>query len=108
MASAVQGYDGQVIQLAGDGFLALFGAPTAHEDDPERATLAGLGIIDEITAYSRAVAEEWQIEDFAVRVGIETGLAVLGPVGGGGMIAYGAAGDVLNTAPRLQAAAEPR
>src|SRR5437868_1359849 len=107
MVSAVKEYGGEVIQLAGDGFLALFGAPVAHEDDPERATLAGLRIIEEIEAYAPEVARQWAVEDFAVRVGIKTGRAVVEPVPGGGMIRYAAAGDVLNTAARLQAAADP-
>ena len=106
MAIGVEAFGGGVMQLAGDGLLALFGAPAAHEDDPERAVLAGLRIIDDMEAYGTEVAREWGIDDFAVRVGIETGLAVLGLVGGGGKVEYGAAGDVLNTAARLQAASE--
>ena len=93
--------------LPGDGVLALFGAPTAHEDDPERAILAGLEIVDSVAAESDAIADRWGIEGLAVRVGIETGLAVLGRVGEGAKLEYGAAGDALNIAARLQAAAEP-
>jgi class 3 adenylate cyclase/tetratricopeptide (TPR) repeat protein len=107
MGSAVDAFGGEVFEYAGDGLLALFGAPTAHEDDPERAVLAGLRIIESIDAYRHQVASEWDVEGFAVRVGIETGLAVLGPVGGGAKLEYGAVGDALNTAARLQAAAEP-
>jgi class 3 adenylate cyclase/tetratricopeptide (TPR) repeat protein len=106
MALAVEEYGGAVLELAGDGLLALFGAPTAHEDDPERAALAGLRIVESIEEFSHEVARDWGIEGFAVRVGMETGLAVLGPVGGGGRVEYGAVGDVLNTAARLQAASE--
>ncbi|MGH2925330.1 MAG: ATP-binding protein, partial [Solirubrobacterales bacterium] len=105
MASAVERFGGEVFEYAGDGLLALFGAPNAHEDDPERAILAGLAIVDSIAAASDDIGREWGIEGFAVRVGIETGLAVLGPVGGGSKLEYGAVGDSLNTAARLQAAA---
>src|SRR2546430_9188214 len=91
MAIAVEAFGGEIIQLEGDGLLALFGAPIAHEDDPERATLAGLRIVDDIGAYAKDVVRDWGIEDFAERVGIETGLAVLGPAGGGGAGRGGAA-----------------
>jgi class 3 adenylate cyclase/tetratricopeptide (TPR) repeat protein len=107
MASAVERFGGEVFEYAGDGLLALFGAPVAHEDDPERAILAGLEIVDSIAAESDGIAREWEIEGFAVRVGIETGLAILGPVGSGSKLEYGAVGDALNTAARLQAAARP-
>ncbi len=107
MASSVETFGGEVFEYAGDGLLALFGAPTAHEDDPERAVLAGLRIIESIEAYRDEAAREWDVEGFAVRVGIETGLAVLGPVGGGSKLEYGAVGDALNTAARLQGEAEP-
>jgi class 3 adenylate cyclase/tetratricopeptide (TPR) repeat protein len=107
MASSVEAFGGEVFEYAGDGLLALFGAPTAHEDDPERAVLAGLRIIESIDSYREQAAREWDVEGFAVRVGIETGLAVLGRVGGGTKLEYGAVGDSLNTAARLQGEAEP-
>ncbi len=107
MADAVAEFGGAVSEYAGDGLMALFGAPVAHEDDAERAVLAGLRIVESANELSQAVARDWGIEEFAVRVGIETGLAVLGPVGGGGRVEYGAVGDALNTAARLQTAADP-
>src|SRR4051794_15491995 len=107
MAEAVSEFGGAVSEYAGDGLLALFGAPTAHEDDPERAVLAGLEIVEAIDGYRDEAAREFDVEGFAVRVGIETGLAVLGPVGGGTKLEYGAVGDALNTAARLQGEAEP-
>ncbi len=107
MAEAVAEFGGSVSEYAGDGLLALFGAPVAHEDDPERAVLTGLRIVELTRAVAAEVEAERGIAGLAVRVGIETGLAVLGPVGGGGKVEYGAVGDALNTAARLQAAAEP-
>jgi len=83
MAVAVETFGGAVSELAGDGLLALFGAPAAHEDDPERAVLAGLRIVADIDAYAADVARDWEIEDFRVRVGIETGLAVIEHLDGG-------------------------
>ncbi len=106
MVAAVEMFGGAVLQIAGDGMLALFGAPAAHEDDPERAVLAGLRIVEDIALYAESVAREWGVEDLAVRVGVETGLVALGLVGGGGKVEYGAAGDALNTAARLQAASD--
>lgn len=95
MVEAVEAFGGTVKDLAGDGLLALFGAPNTHEDDAERAIRAGLRIVGEAD------------RPIAVRVGIETGLVVLGPVGGGGRVEYGATGDAINTAARLQSHAEP-
>jgi len=107
MIGAIENLGGSIRDLAGDGVLALFGAPIAHEDDAERAALAALAIQDRIAEYAGEAAERWSIEGFSVRVGIETGLAALGPIGGGKAAPLGAMGDVLNTAARLQAKAAP-
>ena len=98
----VDALEGTVKDLAGDGVLALFGAPTAHEDDAERAVLCGLRITAAIRDLAVDVSRRWQLAMFSVRVGIETGRAVLGPVGAGSHVEYGATGDSLNTAARLQ------
>src|SRR6266542_693363 len=105
MIRTVEEFGGTVKDLAGDGVLALFGAPVAHEDDPERAIRAGLRIVHEIGAYGLEVTLGWGVEDFGVRVGITTGPVVLGPMGAGGRIEYSAFGDAVNTAARLQSAA---
>ena len=107
MVAAVEGLGGTVKDLAGDGILALFGAPVAHEDDAERAVRAGLRIAEEMADYGSEVAKGWGIDGFAVRVGVNTGSVVLGPVGGGSRVEYGATGDPINTAARLQKAAAP-
>ena len=104
---AVEDYGGTVKDLAGDGVLALFGAPAAHEDDPERAVRAGLRIAHEIAAYGQEVAQAWGTDGLGVRVGVNTGPVVLGPLGAGGRVEYAAFGDTVNTAARLQSAAEP-
>jgi predicted ATPase/class 3 adenylate cyclase len=104
---ASEALGGHVERVAGDGALVLFGAPVAHEDDAERAVLAGLRVLEAIELYSRELAEERDLDGFAVRVGVETGLAVLAAVGGTRPIEFGAMGDVLNTAARLESAAEP-
>lgn len=101
----VEQFGGTVKDLAGDGVLALFGAPLAHEDDAERAVRSGLAIAHEIDAYSEEVRRGRGIADFGVRVGIATGPVVLGAVGAGQRVEYGAYGDTVNIAARLQSAA---
>jgi ABC-type oligopeptide transport system substrate-binding subunit/class 3 adenylate cyclase len=107
IVEAVEVYGGYVKDLAGDGVLAFFGAPVAHEDDAERAVLAGLRITSAIEAYGDEVAKAWNVERLAVRVGINTGAVVLGEIGGGQRVEYAAFGDAVNVAARLQAQAAP-
>ncbi|MFB3739877.1 MAG: adenylate/guanylate cyclase domain-containing protein, partial [Candidatus Velamenicoccus archaeovorus] len=104
---AVEAFGGTIKDLAGDGLLALFGAPAVHEDDPERAIRAGLQIVEVIGEYAQEVAQSWGVRGFGVRVGVNTGPVALGAVGAGERIEYAAVGDAVNTAARLQAAAEP-
>jgi len=103
--SAVEAYGGTVSTLMGDGLLALFGAPVAHEDDPERAVRAGLDIMAAAREYADEVRRGWGVEDFAMRVGIHTGEVVAGRVGAGNRVEYSVVGDTVNTAARLEAAA---
>jgi ABC-type oligopeptide transport system substrate-binding subunit/class 3 adenylate cyclase len=105
--AAVEEFGGTVKDLAGDGVLALFGAPVAHEDDAERAVRAGLRIVAAVGAYGHEVETAWGVEGFAVRVGLATGPAVLGLLGAGSRVEYGAVGDAVNVAARLQAHAQP-
>jgi class 3 adenylate cyclase/tetratricopeptide (TPR) repeat protein len=102
----VERYGGTVKDLAGDGILALFGAPSAHEDDPERAVLAGLEIQRVASHHARTIARSAGVDALGVRVGVETGVVVIAPVGGGSRLEMGATGDAVNIAARLQAAAE--
>ncbi len=106
MVGAVEAFGGTVKDLAGDGVLALFGAPVAHEDDAERAVRAGLRIVEDVTAFGAQVAHAWGVEGLSVRVAVQTGPVVTGAVGGGSRVEYGAMGDALNTAARLQSEAE--
>jgi class 3 adenylate cyclase/tetratricopeptide (TPR) repeat protein len=102
----VESFGGIVKDLAGDGILALFGTPYAHEDDPERAVLAGLEIQRVVERHAQTVARAAGVDDFGVRVGIETGLVVIGPIGGGSHHETGATGDAVNVAARLQSHAD--
>ncbi len=103
----VQRYGGTVARLLGDAVLAFFGAPVAHEDDPERAVRAGLDMLHATDAYrERLVRERGKtFDEFDIRVGINTGLAVIGDVGGGQAIEYTGMGDAVNIAARLQSLA---
>jgi len=106
MNTAVSHYGGTVSRLMGDAVLALFGAPVAHEDDAERAVRAGLEMQDAAARYAVAVRQQHGVE-FAMRVGINTGTAVLAFVGDAIRTEYTALGDAANVAARLQSAAEP-
>jgi len=77
----VNRYDGNVARLMGDGILAFFGAPTAHEDDPQRAVLAGLAILENISPLREQLKHEQGL-DLNVRVGINDVLALLHHLGG--------------------------
>ena len=107
MIGAVEAFGGTVKDLAGDGLLALFGAPIAHEDDVERAIRTGLRIVDEIAQFAAEVERGWGVGGFGVRVGVDTGLVVVGAVGAGSRVEYSALGDAVNTAARLQSQAAP-
>jgi ABC-type oligopeptide transport system substrate-binding subunit/class 3 adenylate cyclase len=107
MVGAVEAFGGTVKDLAGDGVLALFGAPTAHEDDPERAIRAALRIVEDVGEYAHEVERAWAIAGFGVRVGVSSGPVVTGPVGAGERVEYGATGDTVNVAARLESSAEP-
>jgi ABC-type oligopeptide transport system substrate-binding subunit/class 3 adenylate cyclase len=107
MVTAIEAFGGTVKDLAGDGVLALFGAPTAHEDDAERAVRTALRIVDDIEGFAREVAEAWGVDSLNVRVGVNSGPVVTGTIGAGERVEFGAMGDAVNVAARLQAAAEP-
>lgn len=106
MIRPVYRYEGTVARLQGDGLLAFFGAPIAHEDDPQRAVLTGLEIIELFKGYAAIVKDRWGI-DFAVRVGINTGMVVVGAVGSDLRVEYSALGDAINLAARMEQTALP-
>jgi class 3 adenylate cyclase/tetratricopeptide (TPR) repeat protein len=102
----VQHYEGNVARLMGDGILAFFGAPVAHEDDPQRGILAGLDIIAGIQPFRDQIQREYNME-FNVRVGINTGPVVVGEIGTDFAGEYTAMGDAVNLAARMEQTAEP-
>jgi len=106
MISPVYKYEGIVARLMGDAILAFFGAPIAHEDDPTRAVLAGLEIVQEMLTYCEQVKKRWGVM-INTRVGINTGLVVVGKVGNDLQMEYTAMGDAINLASRMEQTAEP-
>ena len=107
IVGAVEAFGGTVKDLAGDGVLALFGAPVAHEDDPERALLSASRIVEEMDEFAGEVRRSWGIDGFGVRIGVESGPVIVGAVGAGSRVEYGAVGDAVNVAARLQSHADP-
>ncbi|MFP3853591.1 MAG: adenylate/guanylate cyclase domain-containing protein [Anaerolineales bacterium] len=106
-SQAVYQFEGTIAQLLGDGVLAFFGAPLAHEDDAERAIRAALLILEKTEAYAHELKQQDKVEDFQMRVGLNTGRVVVGNIGTDLHMEYLAVGDTINLAARLQSAAEP-
>jgi class 3 adenylate cyclase/predicted ATPase len=96
VAEIVEGFGGFVARYMGDGVLVYFGYPQAHEDDAERATRCGLALVDRVPQLGQG-------EELHARIGIATGLVVVG----GEVVEHDVTGDTPNLAARLQALAEP-
>jgi class 3 adenylate cyclase/tetratricopeptide (TPR) repeat protein len=99
-------YEGTLARLMGDAIFAFFGAPIAHEDDPQRAVSAALEIVDGMGAFREKIRAERDL-DLSVRVGINTGPVVVGEVGSDLRVEYTAMGDAVNVAARMEQTAEP-
>src|SRR5438552_5650555 len=99
-------FEGHVAQYLGDGLLVYFGYPQAHEDDPRRAVRAALEIVEAIERLNVRPRPDVD-ERLAVRVGIHTGLVVVGEMGSGGRQEHLALGETPNLAARLQGLAAP-
>jgi adenylate cyclase len=106
LAATIARYDGTIDKYTGDGLMALFGAPHAHENDPERAVRAGMEILESIAPVRERTRRAHGF-DFLVRIGINTGAVVAGTVGGDVHAEYTVLGDTVNLAARLEKAAAP-
>jgi class 3 adenylate cyclase len=94
-------YEGTIARLLGDSLLVFFGAPVAHEDDPQRAVRAGLEILDLMGLYAREIKEAHGV-DFAVRVCINTGPVVIGQVSDDLTFEYTSFGGTVNLTSRIK------
>jgi class 3 adenylate cyclase len=96
-------YEGTINQFTGDGVMALFGAPVAHEDHSQRACHAALSIQKAIEEYSQKVKKDRGV-DFEMRIGLNSGLVIVGAIGNDLRMDYTAVGDTTNLAsPSLAA-----
>jgi len=105
-AEVIERFDGHIAQYLGDGLLVYFGYPRAHEDDAQRAVRTGLGIIEALRPLQRRLQQEQGV-GLAVRIGIHTGLVVVGDIGEGTRHERLALGEAPNLAARLQGLAPP-
>jgi len=106
MASVIDRYEGFVEKFVGDAVMAVFGAPVAHEDDPERAIRASIAMHELMPALNR----RWETRagrPLALHVGINTGPVVAGSLGSAAGASYAVTGDTVNTTSRLLNAAQP-
>jgi adenylate cyclase len=104
LAQAIARYDGFVEKFVGDAVMAVFGAPVAHEDDPERALAAALDML----GRSARLSERWAGrlgQSVTLHLGVHTGPVVAGSLGNAAGAAYAVTGDTVNTTARLLAAA---
>jgi predicted ATPase/class 3 adenylate cyclase len=105
-AKVIARFGGHIAQYLGDGLLVYFGYPLAHEDDAQRAVRAGLGMIEAVAQLTTRLERERGVR-LTVRLGIHTGLVVVGDVGGGSRQEQLALGETPNLAARLQGIAAP-
>jgi class 3 adenylate cyclase/tetratricopeptide (TPR) repeat protein len=107
MIDAVRRYDGYIVQSTGDGIFALFGAPLAHEDHPQRALYAALRMQEEIRRYAEKLRADGRAP-IQIRVGANTGEVVVRSITtGAGQVEYTPIGHTTNLASRMQTLADP-
>jgi len=106
MSGAIERFDGFVEKFVGDAVMGVFGAPVAHEDDPERALRAALAMLERVAALSKRWAHRVGAP-LHLHIGVNTGPVVAGQIGSAPGAAYAVTGDTVNTASRLQSTAGP-
>ena len=103
----VHDYEGTVNELTGDGIMALFGAPIALEDAPQRAIRSALAIHREINKFSEKIKSESGKPPIKMRIGIHTGPVIVGTLGNDLRVEFKAVGDTVNLASRMEGLADP-
>jgi len=106
LAEGVHRFEGTVNQYTGDGIMALFGAPIAHEDHAQRACYAALQLRDDLAKYAREVKREHGLS-FSVRMGLHSGEVIVGKIGDDLRMDYTAKGHSVGLAARMQELASP-
>src|SRR5579864_5029978 len=99
--SALAHYGGEVDKFIGDAVMATFGAPVAHEDDPRRAVLAAIDMQSALRRYNVQLRKQIGCE-LEMRIGVNTGVVLAGPIGSHRKRAYTVMGDAVNVASRLE------
>jgi class 3 adenylate cyclase/tetratricopeptide (TPR) repeat protein len=106
LAETVTRFEGTVDKFTGDGIMAIFGAPVAHEDHAQRACYAALQMLDDVAEYAGVLRRAKGL-NFSTRIGINSGEVVAGEIGAGGGSSYTAIGHTVGLAQRMEALAEP-
>lgn len=106
LAETVTRFEGTVDKFTGDGIMAVFGAPVAHEDHARRACYAALQMLEDVAEYAAELRREKGL-NFSTRIGINSGEVVAGAIDGGGDSSYTAIGHTVGLAQRMEALAEP-
>jgi class 3 adenylate cyclase/tetratricopeptide (TPR) repeat protein len=106
LADGVHRFEGTVDKFTGDGIMAVFGAPIAHEDHARRACYAALRMLDDVSEYAGELRRKHGL-NFSTRIGINSGEVVAGAIGEGGDGEYTAIGHTVGLAQRMEALAEP-
>ncbi len=106
LSDGVHRYEGTVTQFTGDGIMALFGAPIAHEDHAQRACYAALQLQEDVKRYAGRLRRQRGLE-FAVRLGLNSGEVVVGGIGDDLTMEYTALGHTVGLAQRMEVAADP-
>lgn len=106
LAEEVRRFEGTVDKFTGDGIMAVFGAPVAHEDHARRACFAALRMLDDIAEYAAELRRVHSL-NFSARIGVNSGEVVAGAIGAGEVGGYTAIGHTVGMAQRMEALAEP-
>ena len=106
LVDEIHRFEGTVGEFRGDGVMALFGAPIAHEDHAQRACHAALAIQQALVAYGEEVKRRYGM-DFKMRIGLNSGTVVVGSIGDDLRMDYTAMGDTTNLAARMESSAQP-